>query len=216
MAGVNGVQESNNTGLYAGAVGAGAVAGGGGAYWLTKAIKDGEPTDKFVSHAFEAITGDAKTAFEAKAAIKPELKTYLEGFKDVSKTTIGEGKEALEAFRQTVTSTLKTHGLEGEAVTKGLAEVTNAETMKTFAENMLNAETAKAQKAAIKSYIKEGAFVTEGESKTVGEALSKLASNFKWKAAAKWSAIGAAALGIATYIYKKCSGAPAEQPKDVA
>ena len=72
----------------------------------------------------------------------------------------------------------------------------------------------------IKPLVKDGAFVapegaTAGQ-KAIVESLNKSVSSFKWKAAAKWAAIGAAVLGIATYIYKKCSGGAAEQPKDVA
>ena len=215
MAGVNGVQETNNTGLYAGSIGAGAVAGGLGAYYFTKAIKDGEPTDKFVSHVAEALDGDAKTALDAKAAVKPELKTYLEELKDTAKTPYPTDAAQVTTLKDKIKTTLVGHGVAEESITKGLEGVKDADSLKAFAESQLATATSKGQKEAIKGLIKDGAFITEGENKTLGEALSKAASGFKWKAAAKWAAICAVVAGIGAWICSKAGGnAPAEQSTD--
>ena len=201
MTTVGNVQD--NTGVYtATGVAAGAVAGGAGGYWLTKALKDNKATDKFVKAAAETLEGEAKTAFETatNAAIKPELTAYLESLKDEAKTTVPAEAEALKTFKEGIVNTLKTHGLEGETITKGLESVTNADTLKTFSEGVAAQAKTNAQKGVIEGLVKDGKFVTEGANKNLGEALQKAAKNFKLKAAAKWAAIGAVALGVIAYL----------------
>ena len=219
MAGVNGVQESNNTGLYAGAIGTGAVAGGAGAYYLTKAIKENEATDKFVKYVAEGLEDNAKAKFDALTKVKPELTTYLDELKDAAKTPVPTEAEALTTFKNGRVDKLKGYGIEGESVTKGLENVTNAETLKTFAETTAAEAATTSQKSYLNGLIKDGKFSAEGlegDAKVVAEAVAKKASSFKYWAAAKWAAIGAAVLGVAAYAYKKCSGNPAGQPVEKA
>ncbi|MCR4881535.1 MAG: hypothetical protein K6A44_06265 [bacterium] len=201
MTGVSNVTD--NTGAYTGTgIAAGAVAGGASGYFLTKALKDNKATDKFVKAAAEGLEGEAKTAFEAavNSAVKPELKTYLEGLKDATKTVVPAEEAALKTFKEGIVNTLKTHGLEGEAITKGLEGVTNAETLKTFVESASAQATHNAQKGVIDGLVKDGKFITEGANKSLGEGLQKVAKSFKIKAAAKWAGICAVALGIIAYL----------------
>ena len=223
MAGVNGVQESNNTAAYAGAIGTGAVAGGAGAYYLTKAIKDGNPTDSFVSFATEAerLTGDAKTALEA--VVNEKTGAVKEIFKDLG--GIKEGttytQEAFDAAKGGIKEKLVSVAKYEEAAAKEAVDaIKDVDGLKKLAQAAETKVATSAKIDFIKPLVKDGAFVapegaTAGQ-KAIVESLNKSVSSFKWKAAAKWAAIGAAALGIATYIYKKCSGGAAEQPKDVA
>ena len=223
MAGVNGVQESSNTGLYAGTIGAGAVAGGAGAYYLTKAIKEGNPTDSFVSYATEAerLTGDAKTALES--VVNEKTTAIKDVFKDMAGIKEGSTytQEAFDAGKAGLVEKLKTVAKYDEAAAKEAVDaVKDAEGLKNLAKAAETKVATSAKIDYIKPLVKDGAFVApEGASagqKALVESLNKSISSFKWKAAAKWAAIGAAALGIATYIYKKCGGSSAEQPKEVA
>ena len=209
-------EVKDNTLLYTG-VGAAAGAAAGGAsgyYYLAKALKDNAATDSFVRYVADNAKDGVKTALDNASKVKPELTAYLEGLKDSAKTVVPTAAEELKTFREGIITTLKGHGLEGDVIKKGVEGITNTETLKAFSENATKLATSNAQKSTITGLFKDGKIVVEGldgEKKTLAEGVQKLLGGFKKSAALKWAAIGAVALGIASYILS-----PKRSNKDAA
>jgi len=196
MAAVGSVNESN-AGITTGGVVVGAAAGAGSAYYMKPYLKEGLASDKFVKAVAEGLEGEAKTAFENIAKVKPEVSAYLNELKAVEKLPEGE---ALKAFKDTIVSKFKNLGYEGDALTSEINNIASKEQLTSFVENVTKAAEGGAQKSAVDSFIKDGKIAFEEANKTLGEGIQKIAKSFQLKTALKWGAIGAAVLGVVTYL----------------